>query len=1379
MLLCAGLVMVPAAPSASAAVDPVDNPAIQEQCGVDATLVLDASGSVSSAGAVNQVRDAAEAFLDALSNTGSTARVTQFGTVSAQLAASTVVSDASLGPGGALRAAVEGYYNPRPPRPPGVNFINTSGNVNNNTSNNQYTNWDGSLHQAAETTPNIVVYVTDGDPTAYDLDQAGDPGDPGPPPDIRYGTDSNETQTIDRAVIEANRVKTQGSRMLVVGVGNALSSQSSQNRLRQISGPQVVRDGDLADIDSLNEVDVALVTEFDDLAAFLRSVVLQLCSPSLTIQKLAQSATSTAYAPVPGWNMTVTPRVPSGSGFTWILPDTTPAAFKTEATDANGLAQFQWEPIPADADSAATVSEALQPDYIAGRPGPSNDFSCELKDEEGNVRTVTGELNLSNPSAPAFDLDPIGQEIVTCKVFNSYDYRPAINVEKVNNPTSLRGDLEPPASVTSTYAVTNPGNTPLSNVSVDDDVCGGAAPVPPTGPNVGDTNPRDGRLQPGEIWQFVCTREVSTAASTDPDGETITNTATASGSPPSGLPVTDTDTATVTAFTPAIEVAKLANGQEVATVVSASEVAYTYRVSNAGNTPLSPVTLTDDTAPCSTATNLVRGPDDPGNGDNILGPTEVWTYSCTVPSVTASVLNTATVSGIPLDPATGQPFPAPNPSVTDDDPARVVVVNPDISLDKSVTPSLVLLPQDGTPQEVTYTFTATNPGDAPLNRPGASTGGPGTRDPGWVGDRNCSPVTYASGDTDGDSLLDRGETWLFTCQKSVSQPIVNVAVIVGQPSLPNGDPIPNVGTVTAAAVAFVDVVRPGIAITKTAVRGVVVDPDAAAVSGPDVPRRPAVYTYDLRNTGDVPLVIGPGQPTDDICGPLVPAARGLGDDDGDELLDVGEVWHYTCTTTLERQQSNSPPLSGNESGLVTNTARVTGVPFFEGEPFPEKAVSAQDIAQVLVIEPGISITKTATPTGVQAGRDVTYTFVVSNTGDVGLAHVVPVDDKCSPLVRTGGDNGNDLLDGVNSGAAESWTYTCTRTIGLPEGGATADVNTVTVSGTDPQGNRYEATDTAEVKVIDPAISLEKSVSDELVLSGSTVTYTFEVTNTGGSPVAADDVLDSVLLGDASEPANPACARPSLVAKEGGNQDDVLDREPAELWRYTCQGTITETTVDVAGVEGIGGRTIDEEVPVFDFATAHVTAFHPGIEVVKSATPQTLVDGGTVNYTYNVRNTGDVPLADVASRITDDTCSPVQYASGDLDGDQLLDTANSIFEDALDETWVFTCSAFVDEDTTNTVVVTGTPTDPEGEALCDPASENGAAAAASTCDPTSTSIATVTVTAAPEPPGPPGPPPLPETGVPNWTIPLGQIGLALLLVGAGLVWWSRTRRRVLR
>jgi hypothetical protein len=1391
----AGLVGPGASPAA--AVTPVPNPPIVERCGVDITLVLDASGSIQTSNAVNNVRDAAEAFLDALSNTGSTARVTQFATLTQQLAPSTVVDDNTLGPGGALRDAIDKYYNPRPQRPSNVNFINTSGQVNNNESNNQYTNWDGSLNQAADTKPDLVVYVTDGDPTAYDLDKPGDPGDPGPPPDVRYGTSSTDTKTNDRAIEEANRIKgPNGSRMLVVGVGNALSSQASVNRLIAISGPQVARDADLNKITSLNQVDVALVTKFTDLAAFLRHVVLQLCSPSLTIQKLAQTAGSAAYAPAQGWDMTVTPRaLPPGTGFNWILPNTTPAASKTVSTNANGFAQFQWEPIPpasdpnAAIDSAATVSEALKGNHTPGRPGPNNDFSCDLKDEDGNVRTVTGELNLTDPNNPSFDLNPIGQEIVTCKVYNSYNYAPAIHLAKVNTPTELRGDLadnpnpgDPPASVTSNFTVTNPGNTPLSNVSVTDSECGPVAPVPATGTNNGDTD-GDGLLDVGEAWQFRCVRDIETGASTNPAGQTITNTATTTGTDPVGTLVTDDATDDVTAFNPAISIVKQVNGVDVATITPPAAANYTYDVSNTGNTPLQHVALEDATtvpnvAACSP---IVRGA--AGNGDQILDVGETWHFTCSN-NPTEDVVDTATVSADPVNPVTGNPFAGRNPPVTASDNAAVVIVNPAIRLEKVANPTQVVVDANGGTAKVTYTFTATNPGNAPLNRPGAPPAGtgPSATDPGWVVDPRCDqPTTYTGGDADGDKLLDPGETWKFTCTNTVSDNrfhlVPNVAVITGQPSNANGQPLPGINPVHDFAAAVVRVLTPGIDVVKTSLRPTVLDPGAPAVVGPDVPTpRPAQYTYDVSNTGTVPLDLSPDPPTDTKCSPLVPATP-LGDSNANGLLDPDEVWHYTCETTLSLANANG-------AGNVVNTVTASGVPDVGGTQFPGLTVSDDDTATVHVIKPGLSITKTASPTAVLAGRDVTYTFAVANAGNAPLSNVVPVDDKCSPLVPEspfGDSNGDGLLD-----PDEVWHYTCTREIDLPPSGTTTDRNTASVTGVDSLGNTYRDQDTALVKVIDPAIHLEKSVSDSLVLSGSRVRYTFEVTNTGQSPVPEDDVLDSVHLGDVSQPANPGCRHPELVAKQGGNQDDLLTRDPAEKWVYQCHGTITKRTVDLAGVRALGGSTIGARVPVFDFATAQVTPFHPGISVEKTASPSHLEGGGKVTYTYRVRNTGDVPLADVADRISDDTCSPVRYVTGDKDKDGLLDSPHSLFEDSLDETWVFTCTTFVDKDTTNTVVVSGVATGPDGP-LCTSSQDAARAAGKPTCEPADRDTAHVTVAPATGPVtgnNPPPPGTLPNTGggsAPDSTDVDGVrellgLSLFLVLVGSALVAWSVRRRR---
>jgi archaellum component FlaG (FlaF/FlaG flagellin family) len=630
------------------------------------------------------------------------------------------------------------------------------------------------------------------------------------------------------------------------------------------------------------------------------------------------------------------------------------------------------------------------------------------------------------------------------------------------------------------------------------------------------------------------------------------------------------------------------------------------------------------------------------------------------------------------------------------------VVNPSIELTKSVEPNVVLLDPGTpiTPEPVTYTFEAENTGDDVLNRPGATTGGPGPTEPGWVVDGRCeSDATFVGGDTNGNELLDPGETWEFTCDGEVTGKTVNIAEITGQPSDAQGQPLP-VGPVFDLAAALVQVLQPDIELTKIPLRGVVLDEDVVPIAGPDTPDvRPAQYLYQVTNPGNVPLSLTPNPPVDDKCGPLDFVD---GDTNGDELLGPDEVWGYECETTLDREDdSNSPPVTGDESGLVRNTVTVVGVPFFEGALVPAKQVTDTDTALVQVIEPGIEITKRASAAVVTGGTAVTYTFRVRNTGDVGLTQVAPQDDKCAPLELVRGDNGNDILEGANTANPETWIYECTRIIGMPEPPATTDVNQVSVTGLDPLGNTYGDTASAEVRVIEPAIDLTKTVSESLVPAGTTVSYEFLVTNAGTSPIPADDVLADTALLDLSAPNIPACDSPTLIAKEGGNQDQFLDRVPAETWRYGCDAPITEPTTNVAFVRAFGGTQFGLRLRVLDLDAAFVQPFHPGIEVEKSAEPKTLLGPGEVTYTYRVRNTGDVPLAGVKEGITDDTCSPVTYVRGDTDGDNLLDTPTSIFEDSADEVWIFTCTTTLDETTTNTVVVPGTPVDPGGDPLCGP------------------------------------------------------------------------------
>ena len=74
---------------------------------------------------------------------------------------------------------------------------------------------------------------------------------------------------------------------------------------------------------------------------------------------------------------------------------------------------------------------------------------------------------------------------------------------------------------------------------------------------------------------------------------------------------------------------------------------------------------------------------------------------------------------------------------------------------------------------------------------------------------------------------------------------------------------------------------------------------------------------------------------------------------------------------------------------------------------------------------------------------------------------------------------------------------------------------------------------------------------------------------------------------------------------------------------------------------------------------------PDIRVEKTPLDDNVTAGTTINYSYQVYNPGDVSLSDVT--VTDDTCSPVTYVSGDDSPDNgKLDPG---------EVWLYTCSYF--------------------------------------------------------------------------------------------------------
>ena len=319
------------------------------------------------------------------------------------------------------------------------------------------------------------------------------------------------------------------------------------------------------------------------------------------------------------------------------------------------------------------------------------------------------------------------------------------------------------------------------------------------------------------------------------------------------------------------------------------------------------------------------------------------------------------------------------------------------------------------------------------------------------------------------------------------------------------------------------------------------------------------YTFTVTNAGNSPL--SNVEVTDDRCEPVVAAGRQ--NDDGDDLLEnVGtpdatssEVWSYTCTMPV-------PAHAGDEENPIVNTVTATGDDE-EGNP-----VSDTDTHTTLILHPAILVEKDG-PATVYHGDQATFTFVVSNPGDVGLTGITVADDTCAPVTGPTGKTGGNQDNTLDPGGAEKWTYTCTMTVPAHQAGEVNPiVNEVTATGTVPGHGTVTDTDTHSTQVLHPAIDIEKD-GPATATQGDTLTYTLVVTNPGDVVFASDKVVVT----------DPQCDdQPTLVSVNGDPSPQSLN--PGDTWTYTCSHVTTtaeSSVTNVATVTGTdpNGRTVTD------------------------------------------------------------------------------------------------------------------------------------------------------------------------------------------------------------
>jgi uncharacterized repeat protein (TIGR01451 family) len=612
--------------------------------------------------------------------------------------------------------------------------------------------------------------------------------------------------------------------------------------------------------------------------------------------------------------------------------------------------------------------------------------------------------------------------------------------------------VAPGSTVTFTYLVTNTTSLPLQTIVLIDDGGPDASftptPVLAAGTlfNVGDVNQNNILEQP-ETWQYTATR-IATPGQ-------YTNTGTVTGTSVTGnIPVSDTDVDNHAA--PGINLVKLTNGTDNNAapgpiVAPGSIVTFTYLVTNTTFLPLQTIVLVDDGGPDPSFTPTpVPGPNPAFNiGDvnqnNILEQTETWQYTATRIATPGQYTNTGTATGTSV---TGN-IPVSDTDVDNHAAPGINLVKLTNGTDNNAAPGLVVTPGS----TVTFTYLVTNTTFLPLQTIVLvdDAGGPAP-------DFNPTPVLapgtlFNVGDVNQNNILEQPETWQYTATRIATQ--------LGQYT--------NIGTVTGTSVTGnipvtdTDVDNhtvPGLAIVKLT-NGT--DNDTAP--GPFVPLNSTVtFTYQVTNTGNVPLsnvtvtddngTSGPGNTADDRL-----LTTFTGDTDNDGLLDPGEIFLFTATRLA------TP--AGQYTNFATATGTPPGIPPITTPPTPDNHFVANPNLLIVKLTNGTDNNAAPGPI-VPLNSTVTFTYQVTNTGNVPLSNVFVTDDNGTRpdttddrvltafTGDTDGDGRLDINETINNvdldgdgrlDTGETFLFTATR-IATPAGQYT---NFATATGTPPPG----------------------------------------------------------------------------------------------------------------------------------------------------------------------------------------------------------------------------------------------------------------------------------------------------------------------------------------
>ncbi|TRC85879.1 hypothetical protein FJV80_16365 [Mesorhizobium sp. WSM4310] len=303
---------------------------------------------------------------------------------------------------------------------------------------------------------------------------------------------------------------------------------------------------------------------------------------------------------------------------------------------------------------------------------------------------------------------------------------------------------------------------------------------------------------------------------------------------------------------------------------------------------------------------------------------------------------------------------------------------------------------------ISWQYTVSNTGNVALSNVAV------TDDQGVV----VAPVLsggFNVGDVNHNNLLDTTETWSFTGSGTAITGdyanIGHVSALAGAVSVTDDDGSSYFGA------------DPQIVIDKVTVDGAEKGDNLTILTG-----EPISWEYTVTNGGNVALSDVTVSDSDGGVTPVAVTGNGhvtnIGDVNDNNMLDIGEVWKFSASgTSITGPYSNT----GTASGSFTDDALHT------------RTDTATDDSGYTGANPHITLDKKTN--GVDHGLDilqgkpVTWTYDVTNDGNVALANPAVTDDKGVTITAIlGGDLSHNIgdtnVDGVFD-IGETWHYKAT------------------------------------------------------------------------------------------------------------------------------------------------------------------------------------------------------------------------------------------------------------------------------------------------------------------------------------------------------------------